>query len=35
MLIFEDDIKFVPYFRDWMTTMLDEIRDNDIKWDLM
>ena len=35
MLIFEDDIKFIPYFRDWIKAMLGEIRDNDIKWDLM
>ena len=35
VLIFEDDIKFEPYFRDWMEMMLGEIKDNEIEWDLM
>ena len=35
VLIFEDDIKFEPYFRDWMNMMLGEIKDNELEWDLM
>ena len=35
VLIFEDDIKFIHYFRDWMEKMLGEIKDNNINWDLM
>ena len=28
VLIFEDDVKFEPYIRDWMEMILREIKDN-------
>ena len=32
-LFFEDDIKFMHYFRDWMD--LGEVKDNILEWDRM